>query len=236
MNSTQQLTWYIDNDIPCMFVKYGDGEYYAAMFFEGGNCDGTPYTNNLGSKVRESFVYNSQQKNAMIGEWHSMLNKPFWEGLDPAIRDVKWVDFHTVLIDQTTTNADKLCLFSAIQDSSRKKIYIANETLSRAKDLFNIETHIVINPSNWFDTEYESVFTAASSAIEDDSKTLVLISAGMGGKYLLSELHKKHPNAIYIDIGSAFDMLCAKRNSRSYNPPYEWLCSYLRPILPPGWD
>jgi len=236
MNSTQQLTSYIQQNIPCMFVKYGDGEYYAAMFCDGGNCDGTPYTKNLGSKVRESFIYNSQQKNAMIGEWHSMLNKPFWEGLDPAIRDVQWVDFHTVLIDQTTSNADKLLLFSAIQDSSRKKIYIANGTMTRAKDFFNIQTHVVINPSNWFDTEYESVFAEASSAIEDDSNTLVLISAGMGGKYLLSELHKKHPNAIYIDIGSGFDMLCAKRNSRSYNPPYNWICSYLGPILPPGWN
>lgn len=236
MNSTEQLTRYIESNTPCMFVKYGDGEYYAAMFNQGGNCDGTPYTKNLGTKVRESFVYNSQQKNAMIGEWHSMSNKPFWEGLDPKIRDVQWVDFHTVLIDQSTRSTDKLLLFKSIQQSSRKKIYIANETLSRAKDFFKIESHIVINPSNWFDTEYDSVFAAASSAIEDDSTTLVLISAGMGGKYLISELHKKHPNAIYIDVGSGFDMLCAKRNSRTYNPSYQSICSYLGPILPVGWD
>ena len=236
MNSTQTLTSYVKDSIPCMFVKYGDGEYYAAMFYEGGNCDGTPYTQNLGSKVRQSFVYNSQQKNAMMGEWHSLQNKPFWEGLDPAIRDVQWVDFHTVLIDQNTSGNDKLNLFKAIKESSRKKIYVANEWMTRAKEFFGIESHVVINPSNWFDTEYDSVFNSVSSAVEDDANTLILISAGMGGKFLVSELHKKYPRAIYIDIGSGFDMLCAKRNSRTYNPPYQWICSYLAPILPPGWD
>ena len=236
MNSTQILTSYIEDSVPCMFIKYGDGEYYAAMFYEGGNCDGTPYTKNLGSKVRESFIYNSKQKNAMMGEWHSLQNKPFWEGLDPELRNVQWVDFHTVLIDQNTSSSDKLNLFKAIQGSSRKKIYVANETMARAKTLFNIESHVLINPSNWFDTEYDSVFSSVCSQIEDDANTLVLISAGMGGKYLVSELHKKYPNAIYIDVGSGFDMLCAKRNSRTYNPSYDWLCSYLKPILPPGWD
>jgi len=218
-----------------MFVKYGDGEYYAAMFYTGGNCDGTPYTKNLGDKVRESFIYNSKQNHAMIGEWHSLKNKPFWEGLDNS-ENVQWVDFHTVLIDQTTSSPDKLHLFKAIQESTRKKIYVANSTLGRAKDFFNIQSHIIINPSNWFDTEYEKIFTEVSSAVEDDSNTMILISAGMGGKYLISELHKKFPNAIYIDIGSGFDMLCAKRNSRSYNPSYDSLCKYLSPILPSGWD
>lgn len=236
MNSTQKLTSYIKDSIPCMFVKYGDGEYYAAMFYEGGNCDGTPYTQNLGFKVRQSFIYNSQQNNAMMGEWHSMLNKPFWEGLDPAIRDVQWVDFHTVLIDQNTSGNDKLNLFKAIKESSRKKIYVANESMTRAKEFFGIESHVVINPSNWFDTEYDSVFNSVCSAVEDDANTLILISAGMGGKFLVSELHKKYPRAIYIDIGSGFDMLCAKRNSRTYNPSYHWLCSYLHTILPSGWD
>jgi hypothetical protein len=219
-----------------MFVKYGDGEYYAALFYEGGNCDGTPYTYNLGSKVRESFIYNSQQKNAMMGEWHSLKNKPFWEGLDAAIQDVQWVDFHTVLIDQNTSGNDKLNLFKAIKECSRKKIYVANESMTRAKEIFNVESHVIINASNWFDTEYDSVFHSVCSAVEDDANTLILISAGMGGKFLVSELHKKYPRAIYIDIGSGFDMLCAKRNSRTYNPSYQWLCSYLRTILPPAWD
>ena len=75
MNSTQQLTWYINNSIQCIFAKYGDGEYNAANYWNGGNCDNTPYTKNLGDKVRESFLYSSQQSNAMMGAWHDTSNK-----------------------------------------------------------------------------------------------------------------------------------------------------------------
>ena len=104
MNSTQQLTWYITNSIPCMFLKYGDGEYNAANFYEGGNCDGTPYTKNLGQKVRESFIYNSQQPNAMIGAWHDTSNRAFWESLGNSV--VNWVDYHTCLL-YTSDAADE---------------------------------------------------------------------------------------------------------------------------------
>ena len=127
MNSTQQLTWYLNNNIQCIFAKYGDGEFNAANYWVGANCDETPYTKNLGDKVRESFVYNSQQSNAMMGAWHDTSNKQFWEGLGNS--NVTWVNFHTVLIDNNSPanyNNDRLELFKSIKESTRKKIYVAN--------------------------------------------------------------------------------------------------------------
>jgi len=237
MNSTQQLTAYIQQNIPCMFVKYGDGEFYAALFHGGGNCDGTPYTHNLGHKVRESFVYNCQQTNAMMGEWHVKENKNFWESLSPLRVPVQWVDFHTVLIDEPSLQTlDKVNLYKAIKESPSRKIYIANHTMGRARQLFNVQSHVIIDPSNWFDTNFDGVFAETCSQVEDERNTMFLVSAGMGAKYLIAELHKKFPNAIYVDVGSAFDMICGKRNSRAYNPAYEVLCDYLNSILPEDWD
>jgi len=232
MNSTQQLTWYIQNNVPCIFAKYGDGEFNAANYWEGANCDKTPYTRNLGDKLRESFMYNSQQPNSMMGIWHDISNKQFWESLGNS--NVNWVDFHTVLIDKkfpVNHNNDRLELFKSIKESRRKKIYIANPYMERAIQIFKIDSHIKIDPSNWFDTEYDSVFNSIKEVIEDDRNTLVLTSAGMGSKYLISELHKLYPNAIYIDIGSGFDKLCTGRDTRTYNHSIEELCEYLKPIL-----
>lgn len=79
MNSTQKLTSDINNNKACIFVKYGDGEYYAATYQNGQNCDNTPYTKNLGDKVRESFVYISAQNNSMLGLWHDAKNKGILE-------------------------------------------------------------------------------------------------------------------------------------------------------------
>jgi len=227
MNSTQKLTEYITTNTPCIFAKYGDGEYNAANFYEGGNCDGTPYTSNLGTKVRESFVYNSQQPNAMMGAWHDSSNKVFWEGLGNPT--VNWVDFHTVLIDHQTHTTDKLELFTAIKNSKLKKVYVANANMHKSVDIFKLDKHVVIDPSNWFDTQYDSVFNTITSSMED--RTLVLTSAGMGAKYLISELHKLYPNSIYIDIGSGFDKLCTGVQTRTYNPSYDSICNYLRPLL-----
>jgi hypothetical protein len=232
MNSTQQLTWYIKNNVPCIFAKYGDGEYFAAKYNIGGNCDNTPYTKNLGDKVRLSFLYNSQQLNSMIGAWHNSSHKIFWEGLGNS--NVNWVNFHTVLIDNNKPanhNNDRLELFKSIKESTCKKIYVANTNMHKAKQIFNINSHIEIDPSNWFDTEYNSVFNSIKTEITDDKNTLVLTSAGMGAKYLISELHKLYPNALYVDIGSGFDKLCTGHDTRTYNPPLKDLHEYLKPIL-----
>jgi hypothetical protein len=232
MNSTQQLTWYITNSIPCMFLKYGDGEYNAANFYEGGNCDGTPYTKNLGEKVRESFVYNSRQPNAMIGAWHDTSNRAFWESLGNSV--VNWVDYHTVIIDNTKNiheSTDKLELFKSIRQTTRKKIYVANAGMYKAKQIFSIDSFVDVDPSDWFDTEYEEVFNSVCEEVEDDANTLIMTSAGMGAKYLVSQLHRLYPRAIYIDIGSAFDAICTKKRTRDCSPSYEDLCEYLRPMM-----
>jgi len=245
MNSTQILTWFIENNIPCLFVKYGDGEYYAANYSKGGNCDGTPYTKNLGDKVKDSFLYNSQQLNSMMGAWHDVEHQKFWERVVTtktnsihsihSIHSINWVDFHTVLIDNhTIKNKDRLHLFQAIKNSTLKKIYVANATMQKVLHLLKIDSHVVIDAKNWFDTEYQPTLHAVQSEIKknkNNNKTLILCSAGMGAKYLISELHQLFPQCIYVDIGSGFDLLCRGTPSRTYNPSLPVLQEYLKPLM-----
>lgn len=235
MNSTQQLTWYIKNSIPCMFLKYGDGEFNAANYHAGTNCDGTPYTKKLGDMLKESFVYNSLQENSMIGAWHDTSTRAFWEGLGNS--SVNWVEYHTVLLDiEEQVTADKFELFKAIKLSQRKKIYVANPRMVRVGPVFAIDSFVQIDPSDWFEKDYEDVLDSVCAEVADDCDTLILTSAGMGAKQLVSDLHRLYPRAIFIDIGSGFDTLCMKSVSRSCSPSYEQICNYLRPLLPPGWE
>jgi hypothetical protein len=237
MSSTQRLTKWIKDDIPCIFAKYGDGEYRCANFWDGANCDGVNYTRNIGEKVNLSFIYNSQQPNSMIGAWHDTSDKVYWEGLlyGAGSLPVNWVDFHTVIIDNNspihTQLSDKLELYKAIKNSPRRKIYIANENMYKSKEIFSIDFHIKIHPSNWFDRDYDSIFNEIKQKIENDSNTMILFSGGMGAKYLLSELHKLYPNAIYIDVGSAFDTISTGKYTRSRYSSYNDLKEYLKPIM-----
>ena len=239
MNSTQQLTSYIKNGTPCIFVKYGDGEYNAANFYEGCNCDGTPYTKNLGEKLIESFIYNSQQSNSMLGKWDMDVSlSRFWESLVNV--KINWVDFTTIIMNfgkPHQTYMDKIEFFKTIKQSNLKKIYIANAKKHRAKELLNLDHHIIIDSSNWFDTEYSSVFNSIKTTVGDSGdNTLILVSGGMGAKYLISELHKCYPTAIYIDIGSSLDSICTKNKTRAGSWSYEGYCIYFKELLPEGWD
>ena len=59
----------IKNNNPFVFVKYGDGEYFVSIGRHGANCDGTPYTNLLSIRVKESITYFSTKENAYCGKW-----------------------------------------------------------------------------------------------------------------------------------------------------------------------
>lgn len=231
-NSTLDLINFIETKTPCLFVKYGDGEFNSANFYYGSNCDGTPYTKNLGIKLRESFVYNSKCLNSMIGAWHDTSHKNFWEALGNT--NVNWVDFHTILIDNSTILnkcPNKHKLFKTIKETNLNKIYVANQNMQKAKDIFNIDYHVIINPSNWFELEYNKIFNNIKTILENNPESLLLFSAGMGSKYLISELHKLFPKSLYLDVGSGFDKICTGIQTRSYNPDYGILKTYLSDII-----
>ena len=231
---TSALLSYIKNDQPCIFVKYGDGEYLAANYHHGANCDRTPYTLALGLKLRESFKYLTEQPNSMIGNWHSNPQiGAFWQSLTQS--PVNTVDYHTVLID-SLNKPEKLELFRAIKESRRKKLYVCNPLLKKSKILLDLDVLVPVDFSDWFQQSYQQVLDTVSSHVTLDSETLIMTSAGMGAKALIADLHKKFPKAIYIDIGSGLDTLCTKRDSRGYSPPYEDLCKFMEPILPESWN
>lgn len=235
MNSTQHLTYNIKNNIPCIFAKYGDGEFTAATFRSGHNCDGTPLTNKLGNAVRESIQYISKQPNSMIGKWHTSETSNFWQSL--VAYPINYVDYHTVINDTNCiNNSDKLDLLRSIKESKVKKIFVGNPLLKKAKLLLNIDVHIEVDYSNWFEADYENIRDAVCNSIESDTNTIIMTSAGIGAKPLISDLHKLYPNAIYIDMGSSLDTICTKRDSRGCTPPYNILYEYFKPIIPPGWE
>ena len=62
---------------------------------------------------------------------------------------------------------------------------------------------------------------------------MILFSAGMGAKYLITALHRLYPNAIYIDVGSAFDTICTGQITRDCYSSYNDMYNYLKSIMPP---
>jgi hypothetical protein len=103
----------------------------------------------------------------------------------------------------------------------------------KSKEIFNIDHHITVHPSDWFDNDFDAVFNSVKEKITDDANTMILFSAGMGAKYLITALHRLYPNAIYIDVGSAFDTICTGEITRDCYSSYDDIYNYLKPIMPP---
>jgi hypothetical protein len=133
---------------------------------------------------------------------------------------------------------EKIDLLRTIKQSALKKIYICNSLMVRAKILLNIDHMVHVPFNNWVDTEMEYILNEIKSYINSnpDEQYIILTSAGMGAKILISELTKLFPKNIYIDIGSGLDKICTKKTSRYWQPSYEEFMNELRDMIPSNWE
>jgi len=235
MNITTYLTECVKNKIPVSFSKYGDGEYYCTLGWQGSNCDKYSYTENLRNGIARSFKYMVEEaKSAHIGLWQNPEHKADWETrVDIPVR---WAKYHTILFDHNDDEA-KVELYKAIRQSTAKKIIVCNPLLVKSQILLNADYIITVPFNNWFDHYFSNVMEQISEQIgENDGNHIVITCCGMGAKVLICELYKKFPNGIYLDFGSAMDYVCTKKDSRNRNVTYEYQMELLKEIIPNEWD
>lgn len=235
MINTLDLINKLNNNEQFIFVKYGDGEIQGMYKDCGENCDGDPYTEELGNGLVNSLVFYSLHPNAYIGKWHgddgfqrlqhiiNVLNLP----------QPKFVDYHIVYNDEKVFDNKNLFNFvKTVQESSRKKLIISNNNNIKLKKVFNTQDFIEVAPRNWF-VHFNEILENAKHQITDNC--IVLTAAGMGSKVLIAELVKTNPTITCIDIGSSFDYLCQEKNTRDRSHSYNDIYNYYKEILPNDW-
>ena len=234
MEITNYLTECIRTKTPVSFSKYGDGEHSAANGHQGHNCDNDNYTDKLRQGLLSSFQYMvDEAPNTYIGIWHDGGHIDFWKSL--VKKPIQIAKYHTIIMDHEN-RAEKIELLKTIKQSALKKIYICNPLMVRAKTLLNIDFMIHVPFNNWVDTQYNDIFESIKTCIRDGEQCIIMTSAGMGAKILISELTKIYPNNIYLDMGSALDKICTKKTSRGWEPSYEEFMNELRELLPHDWE
>lgn len=208
----------IQTNTPFVFAKFGDGEYNAVIGLHGANCDGTPYTQTLGQKIRDAFLYLNTFENVYIGKWADFNSvAEYWVKL--AQHPIHWADYNLLICRSKSEFLNRgLQYFTAIRNAPQQKIYVCNQSMvSLSKDLLNIHDFTVVDPVNWFEASYDRILHDVSSKVKNPENVMILTSAGMGAKPLIADLWKKYPKAIIIDVGSALDAVCSLRKSRDYH-------------------
>jgi hypothetical protein len=208
----------IETNTPFVFAKFGDGEYNAAIQEKGENCDGTRYTPRLGESVREAIQDLTQSPNVYIGRWQDTKGvDKYFQSMSE--RPIQWLNYNNFIFKSKYEFMNThYGFYKTLRNASQQKIYVCNQSMVEgSKALFNIPTHVVVDPVNWFETAYYETLGAVLTGVEKPTECIILVSAGMGAKKLISDLHKVLPKAILIDIGSALDLLCSGRRSRDFH-------------------
>ena len=233
MEITDYLTQCVYEKTPVIFAKYGDGELNAVRGINGCNCDRDSYTTILKNGLIDSFKYMVEYgNNAYLGIWPFHDAIEYWKQF--VEKPIRNVDYCAIIINDDIKK--KINLLKTIKESPLKKIYVCNHLMKRAKILLNIDYMIHVPLNNWVDPQLIDILENIKSVITPSEQFIILTSAGMGSKILISELFKLFPNNIYLDVGSALDQICTKKKSRGYEPSYEEAMENLKDIIPEDWD
>jgi len=241
-----KLTECIRNKIPTSFSKYGDGEYYCAMKTAGHNCDKDNYTDKLSNALVESFKYMidaAGDENTFIGMWHDEDKCQFWQSLVENKAKINWAEYHTFIVDvkdfhnkhENNDLKNKIELYRSIQETKLKKYVVCNPLMIKSRLLFKADELLKVPFQNWFDDYFDHVLNLLKDKIGNDPQPVIITACGMGAKVLIAELHKLYPRGIFLDLGSAMDLLCTRRDSRGRMYSYMDIYNEFRSLLPDDW-
>jgi len=240
-----KLATLIKTNTPTSFSKYGDGEYLCVTSNYGYNCDNDNYTNKLKNGIIESFKYmidENKNENNYIGLWNDKQKSEFWKSL--VQNKINWVNYQTfIIVDNDFKNKfinndlkNKISLYKTIQDSKLNKYIICNPLMVKIGLLFNTENILHVPFQNWFDEHFENHLSYLKEKIGNDQQPMVLTSCGMSAKVFIAELSKIYPKGIFLDIGSALDLLCTKHDSRGWKYSYQEIYDEFKCLLPEDWE
>lgn len=233
---------HIDQHLPIVFVKCGDGEYLCGTGHKGKNCDNVAYTNKLRNALNNAYSYLVNTNNVYIGVWP--FNTNVLEYLNNFKQDnnqtcAVFSDFFPFFVYDIDGNFDydnnKLRLYKTIKLSKLKKIAVCNPAMAKIKMLLDIDSIIPVSYNSWFECDYDHIFGKIKHECDGSNPCIVIFSAGLGTKALIADLMKINSNNICLDIGSALDELCTGRNSR-VKAMYDETVGFYNELIPANWN
>lgn len=223
VDTLKQFTEWIKGYHNFSVVRFNDGEMTCANGTEGENCDGHPYSPELGELLKQSLDFFMSQDNVYlcdpIGGFAKMIvDIPMTDlFLFDVIRDTRYFfdpylqrhpQFNNFIDGEGLhhrVNAMPVELREfvlAIKNSRQWKVYVGPERMSGLNGFLDCDVMVEIPEKNAF-SEYERILEDFKYA--NNGHGIFIITAGMITKPLIMELIKHNPEGTYLDFGSSFD-------------------------------
>lgn len=223
-------------------TKFGDGEMLCMMGINGKNCDGDTYHEWLCHNLSKSLINLLYTPHTFLGAWSSLqknssaldnfLETFIKKNTDPQKIKAQFVYYNLISNDDFFNEDQQLYEFvHCLQKTPRKKILICNEKNKRLQAFFHASELILIPYQNW-SLFYKFYKQKLIELLEP--KAVVIIAGGLCSKVLISEISQEF-EVSFFDIGSGFDFLGSKRQSRDHKHSLYDELHYYGPILPDDW-
>jgi hypothetical protein len=188
MKTIKDFREMIEKNKNFSFVKQGDGEIFCMKGYVGSNCDGHPYSPELGKALTDAYTLFNDLDNCYVTKWAEFDIPGFYP------RSKGNVDGDTFL--HNDINHNKFDFFKSLKESKRKKVFIGPIRLLEVIKFLKIDQFVEIPLVNSFSYDFK---------IEPEDNAIYLFSAGMPAKVWIAKLIRSNPNITCIDIGSGFD-------------------------------
>ena len=212
------FTENIKKNINFSFTKYGDGEMICISKIGhpdngGQNCDGHPYSEELGEMLKDSLLSNARRARVFLGDWTGWNGDTLSEYRDELLGGIvpNYVLYEILLNHENEPNESLLKLHEAIKYENRTKIFVGPERLNGVKQMLNCDTHIKVPLHNTF-SEYNRILDECLKRVRPYN--IFLFSCGMPSKVIIDELLKKEENLTCLDFGSGFDNILLDEETR----------------------
>lgn len=241
-----------------IYTKFGDGEYICMTLQKIGdtNCDNDKYTYELGIKLKEAFCNlceRSDKENIYIGKWHTQEVSKFCSNFlydyyisnEKELKSIPFVNYHFCQIDYNFNKNDNLLEFvKTVKHSNKIKIIISNIQNKKLGIIFNGNYFIEIPNNSWFaNGYYNKLEENLINLLNIHNDAIILIAGGLASKIIIANVSAKFQNASFIDIGSSFDILVSRidtrgwgRTGEEFTNSYENQLIYFKEVLPDNYD
>ncbi len=212
---TQHYAAMIGDGMPFALASYGDGEWQCILGKSGENCDGTKYTNALGSALANSLLH-------PVGQWCS-----FFDVVSP-IRDeaIAWIERHCPSVHWIAqrpygraAEIGELAPFLRAIRGRTSPVFIVGPAHigDLPEGVVGDFVHITVPPA----TAWQGVPAIAARLGEEldyeDPGALVLFAAGMASNLLINRLWRRQ--CTMLDVGALLDPYCGVQSRQIYRDP-----------------
>lgn len=192
----------LHNHTPFAITRWSDGDWPCVLGHKGRNTDKHDYSAKLRRDLTEVLLSRPT---------YTMAIQPFLTRQPKLANEVNdWMVEHDLRFDWVT--GDTFC-HALIRDEfdrfitmlRQRTVILVGPQRLRPLTLFPVSQYVEVPLLNCHE-ECERVTDQTSQAIDElGVEPVVSISAGMSANVIVDRLHRRHPNATLIDIGSIWE-------------------------------